>query len=297
MKLGSNWAKLARRFTRKFPNNQMFVRNTARKWFVDQELISASREGFLMYASPYNYMSYHIFFYGMYDTLMTQFFRTHIFEGAVCFDIGAERGWFTLLMGSLVGSSGRVESFEPFPENYEKLTRNISLNHFEHVNAHQLALSDTSGQFAFVSPQYGLTAELDFLEGCSGVGYLDFNKNQTTHSLSVSTTTLDEHIQSNNIERVDFIKLDIEGAEVAVLRGGLNTLKTHHPIIVIEYNRSTLERAGSSIEELDALLDLHKYDRFVFDGRLRHYEPSVFNNLPITEQVYNVYCLPRKGET
>lgn len=292
MKPGILAAKLVRRFTRHSNYGKRLLRNHLRKWFIDEELPSSTRGGFMMYASPNNYASYNIFFYGVYDPYMTSFFQGQVFEGAHCWDIGTERGWFTLLMARLAGPSGRVEAFEPFPDNFRRLQANVGLNSYVQVHTHQLALSDTVGEQTFVLPEDGLSVQADFLEGCTGVGYLTDTVQSGVNTINVATSTIDNHMQQQGLTRLDFMKIDVEGAEIAVLRGGAETIKRCQPVIVIEYNELTQQRAGYTTADLDALVESYGYERFVFDGRLRRYHPQEWQSRPLEEQVYNVYCLP-----
>jgi FkbM family methyltransferase len=244
-----------------------------------------------MYVSPHDYASYEIYFKGIYDRYMTNFFQAHLFEGNVCWDIGTERGWFTLLMANLVGNTGRVDSFEAFPPTFVKLKKNIDLNQFEWVNANNVAVSDSTGKMFFVPPTDEVTHHVDYLHDCGGVGYL--TQNATPDSIEVPTISLDEYAVNHPLERLDFIKIDIEGAEYAALLGAENIIRKIRPIIAIEYNQETALRAGTSIEKLDELLDSYGYDRFTFYSRLEKLQLEKYKDVADNYAVFNVYCFPR----
>ena len=285
-------AKVGRRWFRQFPTkkNERFVRDHFRKWCAWDELITGTTEGFLMFVSPRDYASFRIFFFGVYDPAMTSFIKAHVPEGAVCWDVGAERGWFSLLMGRLVGPSGRVDAFEAFPPTFAKLEANIALNEFTWVHPHSIAVSDRPGRMGFV-PAEKLVVSVDYLQDASGYGYLTADANP--EAIEVATITLDQHAEETGIDRLDFIKMDIEGAEVAALEGARRTIRRFRPKIAIEYNRATCLRAGTSWEELDALLDSYGYDRFTFFGRLRRVQLEEWSERPDHEAVFNAYCFPR----
>jgi FkbM family methyltransferase len=285
---------LAQHWFRRFPSyaNQRFVRDTFRKCCVSDELLIWTAEGFQMLASPHDYGSYEIFFFGVYDPMMTSLMKAQIPEGATCWDVGAYSGWFSLLMGQLVGPSGRVDAFEAFPPNFDKLKINVALNGFGWVHPYNLAVSNHTGQMHFVPPSDEVTHYASYLRYCSIVGYL--TQNAMPGSIEVATTTLDEHAENTGVNRLDFIKIDVEGAEVAALLGAQKTLQRFRPKIAIEYNRETARRAGTSMEELDNLLDSIGYDRFNFWGRLEKLRLERWKDLPDNETVFNVYCFPRK---
>ena len=285
--------KLGRRWFRRFPSfkNRIFARNHFRKWCVRDELPTWTSEGFMMLASPHDYASYGIFFFGDYDPVMTTLLKAHVPEGGVCWDAGTDRGWFSLLMGRLVGNQGRIDSFEAFPPNYRKLEANVTINKFSWVHPYNVAVSDSVGQMHFIPPCDATTYHVSFLNNCSGVGYL--TKSAQPGSIQVLTTTLDQHTEESGIERLDFIKMDIEGAELAALRGATRTISRFRPKLAVEYNRETARRAGSSIEELDDLLENYGYERFMFSGRLEKLRLEKWKDVSDTETVFNVYCFPR----
>lgn len=93
--------------------------------------------------------------------------------------------------------------------------------------------------------------------------------------------------------RLDVVKIDTEGAEVSSLAGAQNVIAEFRPKIVIEYNREALRRAGTSIEELDCLLDRYGYDRYPYWGQLKMLDLSGYVGRRGNEVVFNVICLPR----
>ena len=244
-----------------------------------------------MFASPRDYLSYEIFFMGVYDRLLTDFIKAHLPEDGVAWDIGAGSGWFALLMASLVGPRGRVDAFEAFPSNYRKLERNLVLNNFTWANSKNLAVSNTTGLMNFVPPSDEITHHVGYLKVCGGVGYL--TPQAMPGSIEVSTITLDEYAERQTMDRLDMMKIDIEGAEHAALQGAARTIHRFRPTIAVEYNRESARRAGTSIEELDRLLDSYEYDRFTFFGRLERLRLEKWIGRPDNETVFNVYCLPR----
>jgi len=287
--------KLGRHWFRKFPTaaNQKFLRDQFRKWCVAEDLLTWTKEGFWMRVSPHNYNTYEIYFLGWYDFYLTTWMKAHVPEGGVCWDIGAAEGWFTLLMGRLVGSSGRVDAFEAFPANYRKLQENIELNDMFWTHVNNIAISNYCGTAWFVPPSDDITHHLKYVEDNSGVGYLTVQE-RVLGSIEVPVTTLDSYTEVNRIARLDVIKMDIEGAEVAALQGAQDTIRGFRPYIIVEYNREALRRAGTSIEELSDLLDSYGYECYTFGRQLKRLRLESYYERPDNEVVFNVYCYPRR---
>lgn len=285
--------KMGQRWFRRFPTweNRIFVRNHFRNWCVRDELLTRTSEGFSMLASPHDYVSYTIYFFGSYDPEMTCLLKAHVPEDGVCWDVGTERGWFSLLMGRLVGPQGRVDAFEAFPPSHKKLQANVALNRFTWIRAYNLAVSDSVGRMHFVPPSEEVTRQICSPSDNGGIGYL--TQEPQHDSIEVPTTTLDQHAERNGLKRLDFIKMDIEGAEVAALRGAERTIRRFRPKLVVEYNRQAAQRAASSVEELDKLLESYNYDRFTYNGRLEKWRIERWKDYSDNEAVFNVYCFPQ----
>jgi FkbM family methyltransferase len=288
-------AKLARPVCRRWPSPRlrMWVRNRYRRWCTDEELVTDTRWGFRMRVSPRDYASYGVYFFGEYDERMSHVMSRYIHSGHTAWDIGAERGWFTLLMAKLVGPCGRVDAFEAFPDNARKLRENVYLNNMMWARVISAAVGEASGEAWFVPPSDDITGRA-FLRNCGGVGYL--TAQGRPGAIRVPTITLDDYGASAGIQRVDFIKLDIEGAEVDALRGAADVIQRFQPILAVEYNRSVLHRAGHSTRELDDLLDRYGYDRYAYRDGFHPLTLDGWEDKPEIEAVLNVYCFPRARE-
>ncbi|GAB3531491.1 FkbM family methyltransferase [Pontibacter brevis] len=267
------------------------VRNHLRKLCLDEEMLTYTKYGFKMFASPKDYISYSIYFFGEYDPAMSTIMRYFIKEGQTVWDIGTERGWFSLLMGKLVGNGGRVDAFEAFLPNYTKLEKNINLNKMEWVFAHNLGVTKEKGSMWFVPPSNEVTNNISFLNECNGVGYL--TSEYVDNAIKVPTISLDDFASQNEINDLSFIKIDIEGAEYDALLGAEKTIKHHKPILAIEYNKGTALRSGHSVEELDNLLDNYGYKRYVFFSKFVKFDFKMWEGLDIDQMVTNVYCFPK----
>ena len=153
-----------------------------------------------------------------YEPLM-EFGHTLIKPGDVVVDGGANQGVFTCAFASAVGESGGVFAFEPLSYAFRRLQRNVELNGFSNCVLYNGALSDRAGEAVIDSSIGPVSASItrDFGGRC-----LD----------RVVTTTVDKACASTS--RLDFVKLDVEGAELATLRGARESIASHRPIVVVE---------------------------------------------------------------
>lgn len=161
----------------------------------------------------------------VYEPATTDFFIQQLRPGHVFVDIGANHGYFTMLAASLVGPSGQVFAFEPNPRVFEQLRTHVRLNRFEpRVSLQSCALADRAGgtarlyvsQVATNSGLSSLTPNAELLDtgGLSEDGTVD-----------VPLETFDRWRAAAGVERVDLVKIDVEGAEALVIAGMAETLR------------------------------------------------------------------------
>lgn len=160
---------------------------------------------------------------GTYEPQIVALLVSRLKKNEIVMDIGANVGYFTLLMAHLVGSAGRVIAFEPVPEVYARLRENLRLNQCDWAQTEQLAIADTDGLGR-------MRAEID--RALSFTGQLAEDGN-----LSVPMTTLDNYMALADLKRLDLIKIDVEGAEDRLVRGMTKTLEILHPSVLVEIHR------------------------------------------------------------
>ena len=156
--------------------------------------------------------------------------------GMIVFDVGANIGEWTLTMANGVGAQGRVYSFEPTPFLFDALNKTVVANQFNQVIVSPYALSDKSKTMDFYI-QYDenelLDARLSRLDSPA-----DFKEwitdGKKAKKIQVETITLDEFAVKEKLERLDFIKIDAEGYESAIVEGGLTVLKKFRPNLILE---------------------------------------------------------------
>jgi FkbM family methyltransferase len=171
-----------------------------------------------------------------------RFFRQEISPGMVVFDVGANIGFYTTLFADLVGPTGRVHSFEPDPLSFGILKRRMERR--GNVKATQEAVGDYSGS---------ITLYCNRSNRADNRVHASLGE-ETAETVEVPLTTLDDYCAA--IHRIDAVKMDIQGAEVAALRGFRQTLARTAPRwLLIEFSPEHLCAAGSGPEDFWAILD------------------------------------------
>jgi len=176
-----------------------------------------------------------------------RFFRTHISEGMIILDVGAHTGYYSRLFSSLVGTHGRVYSFEPDPWSFEVL-RNYT-HHRENIQRVPSAVGDTTQQSTFF-PNTRNRANSSLFPGLFSEA-----------PIVVEMTSIDSFCEKQSIPKIDAIKIDVEGAEISVLRGAEELLKTYPPSwIAAELHPQELLKGGYNAADLCTLLQHFGYE-------------------------------------
>jgi len=192
------------------------------------------------------------FIYGTWEPEVVESIQKHVMARMTVLDLGAQSGFYSLLLSKLVGVQGKVFAFEPLPANFRILEENLRLNQIQNVVVRREAVSDRSGEISFEFPHE---------EASLVAGPVLEGDNQGT--LNVPSISLDEFVRQTH-HSIQFIKMDVEGAETAVLRGAVQTLSTFHPAMIVELHYdppqnglqphpaiSLLEKLGYQIEWLN----------------------------------------------
>jgi len=204
--------------------------------------------------------------------------------GMVFFDVGANDGYFTLFAARRVGPAGRVVAVEPSSRERVNLQRNVESNGLTNVSVVPLALGAALG-----------TANLRLAKGThSGhntLGNFAHAGVQTESFEEVKVDTLDAVAARLELTRVDFIKLDVEGAEASVVDGAREVLRKMRPTLLLEINEAALQAQQGSAESL--LATLHgelDYELLIFSPESGLLEARV-NNQPLSA---NIVARPRE---
>jgi FkbM family methyltransferase len=159
---------------------------------------------------------------GRYELSKHDAFKRFLRPGATFIDVGCNKGDFSLLASRLVGPQGRVLSFEPHPENCRWIRKSIAKNQYDNINLYPLALSDANG-----------VAQLHLGEKSGFHTLLAGKPRREKGTLEVQTRRLDDLLDEIRFQRpIHAIKIDVEGADMHVLRGAGKTIAKNPDIVV-----------------------------------------------------------------
>lgn len=201
------------------------------------------------------HMGSQIFFRGSYSTDCLAVLKHRLKPDSVFLDIGANHGEFSVA-AALMAPSGRVIAFEPMPRNLERLQANITLNQLTNVRIMPLGLGDQQGTF----PIHDQSAPYEDGTINEGLASLYAAGNRSRLSASIEVRLLDQLEPLLQLDRVDWIKLDIEGAEWPALRGAQRILQRYRPTLMVEIGRATCRAAGYEAESFAHWLKAQGYD-------------------------------------
>ena len=217
--------------------------------------ICVVRDGIAFIAQPAVGLGWNVTFFGTYEPELRDIFRAVLPLGGVALDIGANVGWHTLLLARLVGDAGRVLAVEPNPSVRKRLVDNLNLNRLDQVEIVPYAMADSEGPIQFYGP------EAD--DALSGSGHMLEPEGEAQEtSIQVERRRLDAVVSASLIKRVDLIKIDVEGFEWCVLKGGEQTIAAFRPHIVFEYDSAFLLRSGGNAMLLVEFFRKHCYRLF-----------------------------------
>jgi FkbM family methyltransferase len=198
--------------------------------------------------------------------------RENILRDNIVLDIGANIGYYTKAFSSLVGENGLVLSFEPIPDSVKVLRTFVKKANLTNVHVYDVALSDTAGTAVMKVPGY---KEVPGYEN-SGKVFIGAGKNYYAASIThdrtannkdtfeVKTDTIDNVVRTIG-KKIDFIKCDVEGHELACITGGMSTIQRDHPILYIEIMDDLNDESTNGRKLYDQLLRLG-YQCYVQNG-------------------------------
>ena len=222
-----------------------------------------------------------------YDKFAVECLKQIIKKGDIVVDLGANIGYYTLILAQLVGKSGHVYSFEPEPSNFEILSKNVKENKHEHVTLVQKAISDKNSKIKLYVSKRNLAS------------HRIFDAEDKRESIEVDVTTLDEYFQKSK-KLVKFIKMDVEGAEGATILGASKIIEdSKNLVIMMEYFPKWIKKFGDVPEEILKSLVEKKFKLFNINQKNKKLDSILITNFveEYNEQkknYTNVLCV--KGE-
>ena len=226
-----------------------YIEIDGQKLFLDKE------DSLLLYTRKNNYDRFEI-------VCLKQIIK----KGDTVVDLGANIGYYTLILAQLVGKSGHVHAFEPEPSNFEILSKNVKENKHDNVTLVQKAISDKNGKVKLYVSKRNLAS------------HRIFDAEDKRESVEVDVTTLDEYFQKSK-KLVNFIKMDVEGAEGATILGASKIIEySKNLIIMMEYFPKCIKKFGDVPEEILKSLVEKKFKLFNINKKNKKLEPILISN-------------------
>lgn len=190
--------------------------------------------------------SWSLYYNGSHEPTVSSLFCSLLKDGMTVVDIGAYIGYYTLLAAKRVGDDGLVLSFEPDPLRFKRLVENIKINDWKNVQAFQFAVSDVEGEGTIESGE-------------------SFALENAKHAITVNTICLDSFLQTDP----DIVKIDVEGAEVSILRGMKRILEKGKAKIICEVHPKQMTSSRHNVTEIMDIIEMYEYKAYLIrdDGK------------------------------
>ena len=282
------WLRSVRLYTYNTPINKgkyrLYLTALALCNFNHDALPAKSKDGRRFIADLSNGMQEHLFFFGEYESAISKITARLIKNGDTCIDVGANFGWYTTLMARLCGCDGRVHAFEPVPKTFRELETNVNLSDLRNnITINQKALGDRRDT---------ITLQIPAGEP-SGHASIAVKSESKDDSFDCEIQTLDDYLAERSVGNVNFVKVDIEGAEMMFLKGASKLFSQTVPPVI------QMEMALKQSKHFDYLPnDLVKYIRskgdyifFAVDEKLE--KLTQIDGFADDDIGANVFCIPK----
>ncbi len=196
--------------------------------------------------------------YGTYEELESKIMEEKIEMGNIVVDVGANIGLHTLNMARIVGNTGQVFAFEPDPSNFEILGKNVKINNYQNIILEKKAIGDKHGRTTLYQSDH------------PGKHRIFPQTEQAKSQVQVELTNLDNYFDSDMIDKINFIKIDVEGLEFSVLKGMKNILKNSKKIkILFEFMPENTMEVGFTPIELLNYLTSNDFKLYCMDNKTK----------------------------
>lgn len=215
-----------------------------------------------------------------YETDNYLFLQQELEAGMQVIDIGAHIGLFSVCCSKLTGPGGRIICFEPTPGTFSILKDTLRLNHCSNVIARQAAVGSKKGTATFY---------VNHTAGCNSNSLVRNTSGKDQFPCEVVLVTIDSIVAEYEM-CPSLIKIDAEGAELDVLKGGIKTFKDHRPKLILGLHPVFIKQKGDSLEAIFDLLSESGY-RISMAGKLLTKQDFCNHFL-----LFDVHCFPLSGE-
>lgn len=212
-----------------FEYQELIKNSLAKRLIIDENaVIIELNSGLKLYCiqDDKGLIPYTILNFGEYEEALWNKVATLLNEPRTILDIGGNIGYFSLFFANKFNTS-KIYSFEPVARSFEYMDKNIKLNNFSNICIFNIGLSNKEYKTEmFFNPENSGSSSLK-----------DLLLSEATYKLPCAFTTLDKFVEENNLDNIDFIKCDVEGAEKFVFEGGIKTIEKFQPVIFSEMLR------------------------------------------------------------
>jgi len=249
-------------FSKLAPNNYQYKQKTFRDFEIDSIKLKLDIS---------DYLGHYIYF-GIKDLSLIALLEL-VQKNIVVLDVGANIGYTALRMASITGTNGTIHAFEPDPYNFEQLTKNTNLNSYLPIKTYNvgLGIKQSKLKLAINTPDNfgGNRIKEDAVENFNWVNII----------------TIDSFVETNNIGKVNLIKIDVEGFEYNVLKGAEKVLEKHRPILFIELDDDNLKQQNSSAKDL--IQFVAKYYHTITNAETKN---RITSDLNFSHCHYDIIC-------
>jgi len=225
------------------------ITNYILKFVIPKE--TKTKEGFFLELERTDPVASGAIALGVYERYESELFRSKVKPDMTIIDIGANLGYYTAIASRRAGEKGLVVAFEPEPNFFKLLSRNVSRNNMKNTACFEMAVAEKNG----------LT---NLYLSNENKGHNSIIRSEELKTFAqVKTTTLDDFLVSQKIAKVDMIKMDIEGAEIMALEGMTNTLIKYMPLLFFEFSPHSIIKINKN--PIDFLLTLFKIGYSIFE--------------------------------
>jgi FkbM family methyltransferase len=276
--------KLLNIYTRNFsfPHKGLkyFLKVAKSLGIADKPYTKRLHNNFYMLLNPTEHIQQQLFWYGCYEKELGDLLKKMLRSNDVFIDIGANIGYFSLLSAN-VSPSVKVISFEPGKDLFQKMKENFSINDSKNIVAINAAVGEINEE-----------REL-FLSDANNLGMSSFHQpeNYSGRKEKVVVITIDDWYKTSGLGKIDLIKLDIEGSELAALKGMSAVLEKQKPALIVEINPEILSLFDLKPLDIYNYLNQFNFDRFLIsgNGRLEH-----LNSNEISQTINVLFIHPDK---
>ena len=257
--------KLLNVYTRNFPfphRGLKYFLRVAKSLGIDNKVYKKRlHNNFYMLLNPTEHIQQQLFWYGCYEKELGDLVKKMLRPDDVFIDIGANIGYFSLLAAT-ISPTIKVISFEPVKDLFKKMDKNFSINDSKNIIAINAAVGEINEHRHL------------YLSAIDNLGMSSFQQpeNYSGKREKVEVIVVDDWFKTSGLTKIDLIKLDIEGSELAALKGMRTVLEKQMPVLIVEINPEALLLFGLKPLDICNYLSQLDFDGFLIseNSRLEH---------------------------